>query len=53
MIIATFGQALSGEAPAVTIIGVIIVWRFIVNSSMFHHPHFLTTAFSDGRRNWR
>ncbi|KAI9567326.1 major facilitator superfamily domain-containing protein [Boletus coccyginus] len=30
MIIATFGQALSGQAPAVTIIGVIIVWRFIM-----------------------
>lgn len=30
MIIATFGQALSGEAPAVSIIGVIIVWRFIM-----------------------
>ncbi|KAF9234629.1 major facilitator superfamily domain-containing protein [Melanogaster broomeanus] len=30
MIIATFGQALSGSAPAVSIIGVIIVWRFIM-----------------------
>ncbi|KIJ66730.1 hypothetical protein HYDPIDRAFT_85185 [Hydnomerulius pinastri MD-312] len=30
MIIATFGQALSGQAPAVGIVGVIIVWRFIM-----------------------
>ncbi|KAH7928254.1 phosphate permease [Leucogyrophana mollusca] len=30
MIIATFGQALAGQAPAVSIIGVIVVWRFIM-----------------------
>ncbi|KAI6112212.1 major facilitator superfamily domain-containing protein [Pisolithus croceorrhizus] len=30
MIIATFGQALSGQAPAVGIIGALIVWRFIM-----------------------
>jgi PHS family inorganic phosphate transporter-like MFS transporter len=30
MIIATFGQALSGAAPAVSIIGVLVVWRFIM-----------------------
>ncbi|KAA1467701.1 phosphate permease [Dentipellis sp. KUC8613] len=30
IIIATFGQALSGQAPAVGIIGVLIVWRFIM-----------------------
>ncbi|KAG6333503.1 hypothetical protein ID866_5592, partial [Astraeus odoratus] len=30
MIIATFGQALSGQAPAVSIIGALIVWRFIM-----------------------
>ncbi|KIK45244.1 hypothetical protein CY34DRAFT_801868 [Suillus luteus UH-Slu-Lm8-n1] len=30
MIIATFGQALAGQAPAVSVIGVIIVWRFIM-----------------------
>ncbi|KAG2158000.1 major facilitator superfamily domain-containing protein [Suillus bovinus] len=30
MIIATFGQALAGQAPAVSILGVIIVWRFIM-----------------------
>lgn len=31
IIVATFAQALSGNAPAVHIIGVLIVWRFIVN----------------------
>ncbi|KAJ8085429.1 hypothetical protein PM082_004245 [Marasmius tenuissimus] len=30
MIVATFAQALSGSAPAVTIIGVLIVWRFLL-----------------------
>lgn len=30
IIIATFGQALSGHAPAVHIIGVLVVWRFIM-----------------------
>ncbi|KAG1743456.1 major facilitator superfamily domain-containing protein [Suillus lakei] len=30
MIIATFGQALAGQAPAVSVLGVIIVWRFIM-----------------------
>lgn len=30
MIIATFGQALAGEAPAINILAVIIVWRFIM-----------------------
>ncbi|KAG1781496.1 major facilitator superfamily domain-containing protein [Suillus placidus] len=30
MIVATFGQALAGQAPAVNILGVIIVWRFIM-----------------------
>ncbi|KAG2071755.1 phosphate transporter [Suillus decipiens] len=30
MIIATFGQALAGQAPAVNVLGVIIVWRFIM-----------------------
>lgn len=32
MIVATFAQALSGNAPAVHILGVLIVWRFIVCS---------------------
>ncbi|KAG1775929.1 major facilitator superfamily domain-containing protein [Suillus placidus] len=30
MIVATFGQALAGQAPAVSVLGVIIVWRFIM-----------------------
>jgi len=33
MIIATFGQSVSGNAPAVNILGVLIVWRFIVSST--------------------
>jgi len=32
MIVATFGQAVSGNAPAVHIIAVLVVWRFIVSS---------------------
>jgi hypothetical protein len=31
IIVATFGQALSGSGHAVNIIGVIIVWRFLVS----------------------
>lgn len=31
IIICTFGQVLSGEAPAINIIGAIIVWRFFVS----------------------
>ncbi|CAL1716624.1 unnamed protein product [Somion occarium] len=30
IIIATFGQAVSGHAPAISIIGVLVVWRFIM-----------------------
>jgi MFS family permease len=30
IIVATFGQALSGQAPAIHIIGVLVVWRFIM-----------------------
>ncbi|KXN88480.1 Inorganic phosphate transporter PHO84 [Leucoagaricus sp. SymC.cos] len=30
MIIATFAQALSGQAPSVNIIGALVVWRFIM-----------------------
>jgi MFS transporter, PHS family, inorganic phosphate transporter len=29
IIVATFGQAISGQAHAVSIIGVLIVWRFL------------------------
>ncbi len=32
MIIATFAQALSGQSPSVNIIGVLVVWRFIVST---------------------
>ena len=35
MIIATFGQALAGQAPAVSVLGVIIVWRFIVGTIIY------------------
>ena len=31
IIIATFGQALSGQAYAIHIIGVLVVWRFLVS----------------------
>ena len=34
IIIATFAQALSGHAPAVGIIGALVVWRFIVSEIM-------------------
>jgi PHS family inorganic phosphate transporter-like MFS transporter len=30
IIVATFAQALSGQAPAIHIIGVLVVWRFIM-----------------------
>ncbi|EGN98965.1 hypothetical protein SERLA73DRAFT_108199 [Serpula lacrymans var. lacrymans S7.3] len=30
IIIATFGQAVAGQAPAVGIVGVLVVWRFIM-----------------------
>lgn len=30
IIVATFGQAVSGQAHAVNIIGVLVVWRFIM-----------------------
>jgi PHS family inorganic phosphate transporter-like MFS transporter len=30
IIVATFGQALSGQAPAIHIIGVLVVWRFLM-----------------------
>ena len=35
IIVATFAQALSGQADAVTIIGVLVVWRFLVSRSSF------------------
>jgi PHS family inorganic phosphate transporter-like MFS transporter len=30
IIVATFGQAISGESPVVRVIGAIITWRFIL-----------------------
>jgi PHS family inorganic phosphate transporter-like MFS transporter len=30
MIVATFAQALSGQAAAIHIIGVLVVWRFVM-----------------------
>ena len=30
IIVATFGQAISGESPTVSVLGAIIVWRFIM-----------------------
>jgi ABC-type multidrug transport system permease subunit len=45
MIIATFGQAVSGNAPAVHIIGVLIVWRFIVRLSLYYPILGLLTFF--------
>ena len=33
IIVATFGQALSGSAPAIHIINVLVVWRFLVRST--------------------
>jgi hypothetical protein len=35
IIIATFGQAVSGNGNAVSIIGVLIVWRFLVSRHSF------------------
>lgn len=31
IIVATFGQAVSGNGDAVSIIGVLVVWRFLVS----------------------
>lgn len=38
MIIATFAQAVSGEAPAISIVGVLIVWRFLVSPPLPQIP---------------
>jgi hypothetical protein len=50
MIIATFGQALAGQAPAVSVLGVIIVWRFIVSATVFLQDLCLILLSIDGRR---
>lgn len=39
IIIATFAQALSGSAPAVGIVGALVIWRFIVS----RHPFLLNS----------
>lgn len=38
IIVATFAQALSGQAPAIHIIGVLVVWRFIVSDILLRLP---------------
>ena len=35
IIVATFAQAVSGTAQAVSIIGVLVVWRFLVSRHSF------------------
>ena len=42
IIIATFGQAVSGNGDAVSIIGVLVVWRFLVSQ----HPFLLYFSHS-------
>jgi len=53
IIIGSFAQALSGSAPAVGIIGVLIVWRFIVRVIIFITVPSSPYLSSDGRRYWR
>jgi PHS family inorganic phosphate transporter-like MFS transporter len=48
IIVATFAQALSGSADAVSIIGVLIVWRFIVS----RHPFLLTRLTPSSAWRW-
>lgn len=53
MIIATFAQALSGQAPSVNVIGALVVWRFIVRIWVGLGQRIkLILCVSDGRRNW-
>lgn len=53
MMIATFGQAVAGHAPAVSIIGVLVTWRFLVSvSSDALAPSGTHTPLLDGRRYW-
>ena len=51
IIVATFAQALSGTGNSVSIIGVLVVWRFLVS----RYPFLLArlTSSSDGRWCWR
>jgi hypothetical protein len=53
IIVATFGQAVSGNGFAVGIIGVLVVWRFLVR---LHGMSFEIDPYrlhSDGGRRWR
>ena len=51
IIIATFGQALSGQAPAIHIIGVLVVWRFLVSHIFLHfRPRIRANQRPDGYR---
>jgi hypothetical protein len=51
IIVATFGQAVSGQAPAIHIIGILVVWRFVVSPIL---PPFVKSSVlsnrSDGPR---
>ena len=49
IIIGTFGQALAGQAHAVNIIAVIIVWRFIVRTILVMRLSHILTEFSNRR----
>ena len=39
MIIATFGQAVSGRGPVLNVVGILIVWRVIVSVLDFSRAH--------------
>lgn len=51
IIIATFGQAVAGQAKAINILGIIIVWRFIVSTVTVIRNSVLK-LYTDGHRNW-
>jgi PHS family inorganic phosphate transporter-like MFS transporter len=56
MIIATFGQALSGTGPAVGIIGVLVCWRFIMGVGIggdYPLSAVITSEFSNKRTRGR
>jgi MFS transporter, PHS family, inorganic phosphate transporter len=52
MIIATFGQAISGGGGVVSIIGALVCWRFIVSPSSFR-AYLTSNIISDGYWYWR
>ena len=54
IIIATFGQAVAGQAKAINILGIIVVWRFIVSASAIKRSSEGPTSPTDGyRHRWR